>query len=179
MNHANVPMKWRFKLFSSAFKTATLLDGLHVIELDGKSDTRFKHWCGTNPRFIEHLRTWGKVGTVNLKDLGTPKVADRGIQCTMVGYTTDHISGCYEMWDPATGRIHTTRYIIWLKSMYFPRISVTPPVDGNDIQVAIITFQYSCIKAEEGIPIVDFETTEVDTVHEVETVHKEETEELE
>jgi hypothetical protein len=45
MNHANnVPLsKWRYKLFAKAFKTATLLDGLHVIELDGKADTRIKH----------------------------------------------------------------------------------------------------------------------------------------
>jgi hypothetical protein len=44
-NHVNVPLKRRFKLFTKAFKTATLL---LVIELDGVSDTRFKHWCGTN-----------------------------------------------------------------------------------------------------------------------------------
>jgi hypothetical protein len=43
MNHAQVPLKWQFKLFAKAFKTATLLDGLHVIELDGKVYTRFKH----------------------------------------------------------------------------------------------------------------------------------------
>jgi hypothetical protein len=55
MNHVNVPLKWRFKLFAKAFKTATLLDRLYVIELDRKADTRFKHWCGTNPRLIEHL----------------------------------------------------------------------------------------------------------------------------
>jgi hypothetical protein len=45
MNHANIPLKWRFKLFAKAFKTETLLDGLQVITLDGIIDTRFKHWC--------------------------------------------------------------------------------------------------------------------------------------
>jgi hypothetical protein len=54
MNHANIPLKWRFKLFAKAFKTATLLDGLRVITLDGVIDTRYKHWCGANPKFIEH-----------------------------------------------------------------------------------------------------------------------------
>jgi hypothetical protein len=39
MNHANVPLKWRFKLFVKAFKTATVLDGLQVITLDGIIDT--------------------------------------------------------------------------------------------------------------------------------------------
>ena len=36
MNHANVPPKWCYKRFAKAFKTATLLDGLHVIELNRK-----------------------------------------------------------------------------------------------------------------------------------------------
>jgi hypothetical protein len=35
MNHGNIPLKWRSKLFAKAFKTATLLDGLHMIELNG------------------------------------------------------------------------------------------------------------------------------------------------
>jgi hypothetical protein len=70
--------------------------------------------CGHNPKFIEHLRTWGEVRTVNLKSKGTPKIADRGIQCMMVGYSTNHTSDCYEMWDPITGGVHTTRDIIWL-----------------------------------------------------------------
>jgi hypothetical protein len=61
---------------AKAFKTATLLDGLRVIELDGVKETRHKHWCGVNPKFIEHLCTWGEVGTVNLKEIGTSKIAD-------------------------------------------------------------------------------------------------------
>jgi hypothetical protein len=106
MYHAHVPLKWRYKLFTKAFKTATLLDGLHVIELDGKLDTRYKHWCGKNPKFIGHLRTWGEAGTVSLKSKATPKIADRGIQCMMVGYSTDHTGDCYDMWNPETGGIH-------------------------------------------------------------------------
>jgi hypothetical protein len=159
MNHANIPLKWRFKLFAKAFKTdATLLDGLRVITLDGVIDTRYKHWCGTNPKFVEHLCTWGEVGTVNLKEIGTPKIADRGIQCMMVGYSTDHTSDCYEMWDPATGGLHKTRTIIWLKGMYVPKVSLDPPADGDDIQVTI-TVQHSSIKAGEGESIDDSNTT--------------------
>jgi hypothetical protein len=57
MNHANVQLKWRFKLVAKEFKTATLLDGFRVITLNGVIDKRYKHWCGTNPKFIEHLCT--------------------------------------------------------------------------------------------------------------------------
>ena len=44
MNHANVPLLWRFKLFVEAFKTVTMLDGLHVFELDGDKATQYEHW---------------------------------------------------------------------------------------------------------------------------------------
>jgi hypothetical protein len=145
---------------SPPFKTATLLDGLRVIELNGKAHTKFKHWCGTNPRFIEHIRAWGEVEIVKLKDLGTWKVADQGTQCMMVGYSADHTSNCYKMWNSATGGIPTTHNIIWLKRMNFPKITVTPPADGNDIQVTI-TVQHSSIEAGEGVPLVDSEATEV------------------
>ena len=164
MNHAKVPLKWRFKLLAKAFKTATLLDGLRVIPLDGVIDTRCKYWCETNPKLIEHLRTWGEVGTINLKEIRTPKIADCGIQCMMVGYSTDHTSNCYEMWDPATGGVHKTRDIIWLKRMYFPKVSLDPPADGDDIRVTI-TVQHSSIKAGEGEPINDSGTTEVETTN--------------
>jgi hypothetical protein len=128
MNHANVPLLWRYKLFAKAFKTVTILDGLRVIELDGVKATRYEHWCGANPDFTRHLRTWGEAGTVNLKSKATPKIADRGIQCMFVGYSTDHTSDCYEMWDPVTGGVHTTRDIIWLKRMFFTRPPVVPEI---------------------------------------------------
>jgi hypothetical protein len=131
MNHANVPLIWRYKLFAKAFKTATLLNGLHVIELDGIQATRYEHWCGSNPKFANHLRTWGKAGTVNLKSKATPKVADRGIQCMMVGYSTNHTGDCYEMWDPNTGGVHTTRDIIWPKRMYFTKPNLVPKLSPN------------------------------------------------
>jgi hypothetical protein len=57
--------------------------------------------------------------------------------------------------------------------MYFPKISLNPPEDGDDIQVSI-TVQHSSIKAREGTPIVDSDTIEVDT-NNVEPVHYDET----
>jgi hypothetical protein len=175
MNHANVPLKWRFKLFAKMFKTATLLDGLRVITLNGVINTGYKHWCGTNSKFMEHLHTWEEVGTVNLKEIGTPKIADRGIQCMMAGYSTDHSSDCYKMWDPATGGVHKTRNIIWLKKMYFPKVSLDPPADCGDIQVTI-TVQHSSIEGGEGEPINDSHTTEVETMN-IKTIHNDESDE--
>jgi hypothetical protein len=87
----------------------------------------------------------------------------------MVGYSTDHTSDCYKMWDPATGGVHKTSDIIWLKRVYFPKVSLDLPSDGDDIQVTI-TVQHSSIEAGEGEPDDDSDTTEVETVN-IETIH--------
>ena len=36
-----------------------------------------------------------------------------------LGYNTDSVDDVYRMWNPKTKRIHRTRYIIWLKIMYY------------------------------------------------------------
>jgi hypothetical protein len=125
MARANVPMKIRYKVFTKAFKTATSLDGLTVIQIGNKEATRYEHWCGKNPDFSEYLRTWGEVGTVKTKLNATPRIGDRGIQCMFVGYLLDHTADCYEMWDPATSRVHQTRDVIWLNWMCYNRSEPT------------------------------------------------------
>ena len=41
---ANVPHKSRYNFFREAFTCANDLDGLAIIELNGKSATRYDHW---------------------------------------------------------------------------------------------------------------------------------------
>jgi hypothetical protein len=96
-----------------------------VITIRDREATRYEHWCGKNPEFSAHLRTWGEVGTVKIKTNATPKIGDRGIQCMFVGYSLDHTAACYEMWDPATSRVHQTRDVIWLNRMYYNRVEPT------------------------------------------------------
>jgi hypothetical protein len=43
MARANVPLNIRYKVFTKAFKTATLLDGLTVIKIGNKEATRYEH----------------------------------------------------------------------------------------------------------------------------------------
>ena len=73
MVRANVPLKERYRFFTKAFQTATLLDGFAIIEIDGVKKTRYDHYYGDNPKFVNHLRTWGEAGTVTLKNNATPK----------------------------------------------------------------------------------------------------------
>ncbi len=115
-------------------KTATLfLDGLTVATVDGKMlATRYVLWAGENPKFAGHLRTWGEAGSIKTRVRGMPKIADRGTQCMMVGYSSDHAGDCYQMWDPVTGGIHDTRDVTWMHRMYFERQAslgiVIPPM---------------------------------------------------
>jgi hypothetical protein len=122
MARANVPLDIHYKVFTKAFRTATLLDGLTVIKIGNKEATRYVHWCGKNPQFSEHLRIWGEVGTVKIKTKATPKIGDRGIQCMFVGYYLDHTADCHKMWNPATSRVHQARDVIWLNRMYYTRV---------------------------------------------------------
>jgi hypothetical protein len=68
-----------------------------------------------NPKWTQYARTWGEAGTVKVKNKGTPKIANRGIQCMFVSYAKEHTGDTYEMWNPSTGRIHVIRDVIWLK----------------------------------------------------------------
>jgi hypothetical protein len=46
MSDANVPMSLKYLVFREALMTATLLDGLVVLEIDGKAATRYVHFYG-------------------------------------------------------------------------------------------------------------------------------------
>ena len=57
MNRENVPEEYRYVLFKYAVTTATKLDMLLVVKIDGSTAMRCLHWSGSVPRFAKHLRT--------------------------------------------------------------------------------------------------------------------------
>ena len=119
MAAANVPPNMRYALGPKAFQYTTKMDGLCMVNVNGVTASRYEHFCGENPRFAKHLRTWGKAGTVKVKLQTTPKVADCRTTCMFVGYATDHDGDCYKMWDPVTKRVHVTWDFIWLWQMFY------------------------------------------------------------
>jgi hypothetical protein len=137
MHRANVPMKERYKLFCEAFKTATLLDGLIPIELDGKLRPCVVHWISRLPNFVKHLRTWGEAGTVKMKMQTTAKLADCGVHCMFVRYALDHAGDVYCTWNPKTGWVPKMHDVIWLCRMYFEKpveqeqVGIMPTLDEN------------------------------------------------
>ena len=44
MHHMNLPMEMRYQLYGEIFTTVTMLDGLTIIELNGKCATHYKHF---------------------------------------------------------------------------------------------------------------------------------------
>jgi hypothetical protein len=83
-----------------------------VIKIDGEKLSCVEHWSGQKPEYAANLRTWGKAGTVKTKTKTkmTPKLANCGMQCMMVGYAKNHKGDVYCMWDPLTNSIHETRH---------------------------------------------------------------------
>jgi hypothetical protein len=55
MSATKVPKCYSEIFWREAFQTATYLDGLTVVELEDKTLTRFEHWKGQLPRFVNNL----------------------------------------------------------------------------------------------------------------------------
>jgi hypothetical protein len=119
-------------LFREVLCTATDLDGLMVIEVNGKKATRFFHMFGKTPEWASHLRKFGEAGTVKIKTDTKPKLHDRGVQCMFVRYAENHRGDVYRMWNPKTRKIHITRDVIFLKRMLFQttvdEVAVVPSI---------------------------------------------------
>ena len=120
MSAAYIPADIRNKgVWREAIKTATDLDALVAIKLDGVLKPRVEHWSGKLPAYAHYLKTWGEAGTVKIKNKSTTNIEDRGVTCMFVGYTKQHAGDCYRMLNLNTFGIHESRDIIWLHRMYF------------------------------------------------------------
>jgi hypothetical protein len=160
MKAANIPEQWKHVVAQKALETATKLDGLIPVKIQGVTKPRVEHWCGTVPAFAYNLRTWGEAGTVKIKDKSTPKLGDRGMTCMFVGYASDHAGDCYEMLNLKTRRILQTRDVTWLGRMYFEKS--TGPNDGTpdgDSVADGTDDSDSNTESEPEEPVAELETT--------------------
>ena len=147
---SNIPMVVRYKLARKAIETATKLDGLTPITLGGVTLTRYEHAFGAIPAFAQHLRIWGEAGVVTLKHKIHSKLHNKGETCVMVGYANHHAGDVYEIWNPSTSGLYTTRDVRWLNRMFYT--SVISPTTG-----AVV------IKAGESVQSRDKENDDEDS----------------
>ena len=66
------------------------------------------------------MRTFGKAGTVRTGKDG--KVGNCGVTMMMVGYADNHEGNCYRMFNPLRTSIVESRYVTWLRRMYYPTL---------------------------------------------------------
>ena len=67
MYRANVPTLMRYQIFLKVFETATLMDRLVVAYIDGKKQSRYKHFFVREPQCVKYFWTWVEAGTVKIK----------------------------------------------------------------------------------------------------------------
>ena len=106
MHHTNLPMEMWYHLFGEIFTTVTFLNGLTVIELDGKHTLCYEHFLGETLRLACSLHTVGEASTVKVKTDTSPKLEDCGVHCLFVAYSLTHPTSCYRMYDPKTHKVH-------------------------------------------------------------------------
>ena len=135
MHHANLPMEMRFQLFGEIFTTITMLDGLTITEVDGLKQSQYKHVFKKKPKFVKYLHTIGEAGTVKITNDTTPKLQDHGIHCIFVGYTENHPEICYQMYDPATHRVHQSHDMVWLHRMFHEKRNNNSELNTNNVSV--------------------------------------------
>ena len=160
MAAANLPEKERYAIGYKAMLTASKLDGLAIVDINGEKKTRYEHFFGKLPGFAHHLRTWGEAGTVKVASKTSPKILNRGVTCMMVGYSTGHAGDCYDMWNPSTGTVYVTRDVVWLQRMYFP------PDPTNNVSPPEFETLHGPDLTHEPIPLVNWSSREGELVTE-------------
>jgi hypothetical protein len=119
MSAAKVPKCYCDFFWREAFQAAIYLNGLTVVEFEGKKLKSFEHWEGQLPRFVNNLRKWGEIGIVKLHKNLIPKIYERGKPCMFARYCLNHAGDTFRMWEPYTKHVHLSRGIMWTGRMYF------------------------------------------------------------
>jgi hypothetical protein len=100
---AQVPNIEQFKLWPEAAKTATHLNILMLVTIDGVTKIRCEWADFEVPKWTKNLQTFGESGIV--KDGKKGKVLARGITMMFVGYSENHAEMVFRMYHPETSRI--------------------------------------------------------------------------
>ena len=114
-------------------KTATKLDSLVLVDINGVKKMRVEHYANLIPNWIKYTKTFGKAGTVRTGKDG--KVVDHGVTIMMVGYADHHEGNCYRMFNPLRNSIVESGDVTWLCRMYYQRLDAD--VTGLDPPVVI------------------------------------------
>lgn len=117
LNDGGFDMNKRQGLWAEAAGTATRLHNLLVNE--NETESPYKKFYGKDNEIKNHLRSFGEVGIVTFrKGNKSNKIKNRGQPCVMVGYSSEHPKGTYQMFDPKTRKVILTRDVNWIGKNY-------------------------------------------------------------
>ena len=66
-------------------------------------------------KLYKHLKEFGRIGFVTIRDKIKGKMKSRSKRCVMVGYAENHTDDTYIMYNPATGKVILSRDIRWAR----------------------------------------------------------------
>src|SRR5210317_184296 len=126
LNAANFTPAWRKGVWPEAASTATNIDNA-LVHKEGEAPPHVKLF-GREPKFIEHLRTFGEVAIVldPTKHKIRGKLDNRGEVVVFMGYPKDYAGDTYRMMNIATRQICHTRDLIWLNKSFGKYKQIVP-----------------------------------------------------
>ncbi len=108
-NDANFDSSMRLKLAKECLSLANKNCNLVVIKFNNKQVTKYKAAGQAIPKWTNNLRSFGEAGVVEIGKDG--KLGDYKVTCIFVNYADKHLSECYWMYNPKSGKIIKTRDI--------------------------------------------------------------------
>jgi predicted ABC-class ATPase len=90
LNWAKIPTSLRQLLWAQCANHATHLENIQ------NSSTASELFYGKNPPRIKHLKIFGEVGIVHDHKKLRVRLADCGIPCVFIGYSSNHAPNVYK-----------------------------------------------------------------------------------
>jgi hypothetical protein len=142
---AQIPDGGRFKLWPEGTVTATFLNNMVPVKVNGETKTKWEHAGYKIPLWVKCLRTFSNAGTVKEGKKG--KVLGRGITMMFVGYDNEHSGNCYRMYNPVTSRVAITQDVIWLGRMFYTRSPYK--LDHKSMPVVLVPISMNTCKIKD------------------------------
>ena len=112
MNAARFTGGLRSNLWAECARTATNLDN---IDCDNKEKIpRYKRFMGEDYKGFQHIKKFGEVGIMTMREKMKAKIKNRGIPCLYLGHADSHGSDVARLLKLETKKVVRSRDIRWL-----------------------------------------------------------------
>ena len=116
LNFAGMQGAKRIQLWCEAASTATKITNILVKQNHDKC--AHEKVYDQLPGYAHKLRVFGEIGIISNTSEMKSATQDRGLKCIFLGYADDHSGDVYRFYNMQTGRIITSRDVIWINKTY-------------------------------------------------------------